>query len=214
MRISELYIKELVLKEFWGELSEKLQVANDESLSNLLEQSNDLVFKKFNIDPKQKFYFIAGSSRLFIYPILKDAFGLEGTVGDLDIVIPNKELWINAGLEKEWNAGGIYRPLNDGSIEVFSAWDPSKSGDKFADVNVRPSQQILNDSSFINGYWFMSLFDIIDYKTKLNRDKEKLIIDLINRFKNSEGSERQNFLKMIVNAIGIENTKNFIQTLN
>lgn len=213
MRISELYTKEIMLKEFWNELSEKLQVGYDESLFKLLERADDLVFRKFNINPEDKVYFIAGSSRLFIYPILKNAFGLEGGVGDLDIVIPNKELWIKAGLEKEWNSGGIYRPVSDGSIEVFNVWDPSKAGGKFADVSVRSTQQIMNDTTLINGYWFMSLSDIIDYKTKLNRDKEGEIVDLINGFKNSGPDKKQNFLRRIVDTIGVENTRTFIDTL-
>jgi hypothetical protein len=213
MRLSEIYIKEIILKEFWNELDETMVAGYDQGLNKLLDSAQTIIFDKFKIEPKDKQYFIAGSARLFIYPKLKDAFGLTGNIGDLDIVIPNKEIWVNAGLEKEWNTNGIYRPTSDGSIEAFNIWDPSKAGGNYADVQVRSTSQVLNDCSFINGYWFMSLMDIMDYKTALNRDKEKQVVELIDKYRVSNNVDRQTFLRRIVNLIGLDDTKKFIDAI-
>jgi hypothetical protein len=213
MRLSEIYIKEIVLNEFWKQVDEEMVAGYDRGLNKLLDTAQTIIFDKFKIDPKDKQYFIAGSARLFIYPKLKDAFGLTGNIGDLDIVIPNKELWINAGLEEQWNANGIYRPTSDGSIEAFNIWDPSKAGGAYADVSVRSTNEVLNDCSFINGYWFMSLMDVMDYKTSLNRDKEKQVVELINAYRDSNNVDKQTFLRRIVKLIGLEDTKRFIDAI-
>ena len=213
MRLSEIYVKEVVLKEFWKELDESMVAGYDQGLNRLLDAAETIIFEKFKIQPKDKQYFIAGSARLFIYPKLKEAFGLSGNIGDLDIVIPNKQLWINAGLENEWNANGIYRPTSDGSIEAFNIWDPSKAGGAYADVQVRSTAEVMNDCSFINGYWFMSLMDVMDYKTSLNRDKEKEVVELIDRYRVSNKVDKQVFLRGIVKLIGLDNTKKFIDAI-
>lgn len=213
MRLSEIYTKEIVLNEFWKQLDEEMVAGYDRGLNKLLDNAQTIIFDKFKINPKDKQYFIAGSARLFIYPKLKDAFGLTGNIGDLDIVIPNKELWINAGLEEQWNANGIYRPTSDGSIEAFNIWDPSKAGGAYADVSVRSTNEVLNDCSFINGYWFMSLMDVMDYKTSLNRDKEKQVVELINAYRDSHYVDKQSFLRKIVKLIGLEDTKRFIDSI-
>lgn len=214
MRLSEIYIKEIVLGEFWKGLEKDLVVNEvDSGLKDLIGQANELIFKKFNIDPNSKDYVIVGSSRLYLYPELRDAFNLEGTIGDLDIVIPDKQKWIDAGLEEEWNKGGIYRPTNDDSIEVFNVWDPSKAGGEYADVSVRSTQEVMKDSTNINGYNFMSMFDIMDYKTSLHRDKEQDIVDLINQYQSSGSSNKTNFLRRIVKLIGLGKTKEFLGTV-
>ena len=213
MRLSEIYIKEVVLKEFWKEIEENIVSGYDPGLNRLLDAAQTIIFEKFKLDPKDKQYFIAGSARLFIFPKLKDAFGLTGNIGDLDIVIPNKELWINAGLENEWNANGIYRPTSDGSIEAFNIWDPSKAGGSYADIKVRSTAEVLNDCSFINGYWFMSLMDVMDYKTSLNRDKERQVVELIDKYRVSNNVDKQTFLRRIVKLIGLEDAKRFIDAI-
>ena len=213
MRLSEIYIKEIVLNEFWKQLDEEMPAGYDQGLNNLLDSAQTIIFDKFKINPSDKQYFIAGSARLFIFPKLKDAFGLTGNIGDLDIVIPNKELWINAGLEEQWNANGIYRPTSDGSIEAFNIWDPSKAGGKYASVQVRSTNEVLNDCSFINGYWFMSLMDVMDYKTSLNREKEKEVVELINAYNDSHYVDKQLFLRKIIRLIGLENTKRFVDSI-
>jgi hypothetical protein len=211
MRLSEIYIKEFYLKEFWKQVSEDLLSEVDGSgLNELLSRADEIIFKKFNINPKDKVYFISGSARLYLYPKLRDAFGLNGTIGDLDIVIPYKELWIKAGLVDELKSGGIYRPTQDGSIEAFTIWDPSRAGGKYANVSVRSTNQILADADFINGHYFMSMFDVADYKTKLNREKELDVVNLINQYNNTNFEDKHAFLRKIISTIGLNDARNFL----
>lgn len=211
MRLSEIYIKEVLLGEFWKQVEEDLIVEEgDSGLKHLIEQANTIIFEKFKINPTDKVYSIVGSARLYLYPTLREAFNLTGTIGDLDMVIPDKELWINAGLEENWNKGGIYRPTNDGSIEAFNEWAPQKAGGAYADVQVRSTPDIIRDSTLINGYYFMSIQDIMDYKTKLGRDKEKEVVALINQYQASNVDNKKEFLKRIVRIIGVDKTKQFL----
>jgi len=211
MRLSEIYIKEFFLKEFWGNLSEDLLSEVDTAgIEPLLRRADELIFKKFRILPNNRSYFIAGSARLYLYPKLREAFGLEGTIGDLDLVIPNEEIWINAGLQDELNKGGIYRPTKDGSVEAFTVWDPSKAGGSYADVRVRSTSEILADADEINGYFYMSMADVADYKTKLSREKEQEVVNLINQYKESNIEDKHSFLRQIIHAIGLNNAREFL----
>ncbi len=211
MRLSEIYIKEFFLKEFWGNLSEDLLSEVDTAgIEPLLRRADELIFKKFRILPNNRSYFIAGSARLYLYPKLREAFGLEGTIGDLDLVIPNEEIWINAGLQDELNKGGIYRPTQDGSVEAFTVWDPSKAGGSYADVRVRSTSEILADADEINGYFYMSMADVADYKTKLSREKEQEVVNLINQYKESNTEDKHSFLRQIIHAIGLNNAREFL----
>ena len=49
MRLTEIYLKEVFLREFWAELEEDLQLeeAIDAGLSKLLGEVNKIVFEKF-----------------------------------------------------------------------------------------------------------------------------------------------------------------------
>ena len=212
MRLSEIYTQEIILKEFWQKLQEEMTPVMDPGLGNLLSKSKPIIFDKFNIESQNKQYFIAGSATMHLYPKIKDAFNLTGNIGDLDIVIPNKQLWENAGLKDELNQGGIYRPTEDGSIEAFTVWNPLKADVAYADASVRSTDEILKNCSLIDGYWFMSLTDVIDYKTTLNRDKEKDVVQLIYQYNNSNDN-RQIILRKLVDAIGKEETRKFLTTL-
>jgi hypothetical protein len=209
MRLTEIYLKEVFLKEFWNEFEKDFQLdeAVSSDLASLLQEANTLIFDKFNIKPSEKKYFIAGSARLYLYPELRDAFGLSGGIGDLDVVIPNEVLWVNAGLDKELKTGGIYRPTSDGSIEAFTVWDPSKAGGAYADVQVRPTNEILQSATPVGGYYYMSFMDVMDYKTSLNRDKEKEVVELITQYRKGSFKDKREFLRQILNAIGEENYK-------
>jgi hypothetical protein len=209
MRLTEIYLKEVFLKEFWSEFEKDFQLDEniDSGLSNLLEKSNQLIFDKFKITPSEKKYFIAGSARLYLYPELREAFGLSGGIGDLDIVVPDKNLWVNAGLDKELKAGGIYRPTSDGSIEAFTVWDPSKAGGSYADVKVRPTGEILQGATQVGGYYYMSFMDVMDYKTSLSRDKEKEVVNLITQYRKGSFKDKREFLRQILSAIGEEKYK-------
>ena len=212
MRLSEIYIKEVMLKEFWKGVQEDLELneGGDAGVTSLLAKSNSIIFDKFQVDPKDKVYSIVGSARLYLYPTLREAFGLTGTIGDLDMVFPRKEDWVNAGLEENWNKDGLYRPTDDGSIEAFNVWDPSRAGGAYADVKVRPTNTVIADSTLINGYYFMSLEDIMDYKTSLNRDKEKDVVELIQQYAKSGVDNRREFIIRIVKLIGVPKAKEFL----
>jgi hypothetical protein len=209
MRLTEIYLKEVFLREFWAELEENLQLdeAIDPGLSKLLSQANKIVFEKFGIKPSEKKYFIAGSARLYLYPELRDAFKLKGSIGDLDIVIPDKNLWINAGLENELEEGGIYRPTSDGSIEVFTEWNPAKIGGQYANTEVSPTEEILQKATLVGGYYYMSFIDIMDYKTKLSRKKEKKVVELIEKYREGSIKDKREFLRQIVSSIGADQAK-------
>jgi len=215
MRLSEIYVREVLLKEFWKNVQEDLVVeSSDSGLKELISRANEIIFAKFKIKPTDKVYSIVGSARLYLYPTLREAFNLTGGIGDLDMVIPNKELWIQAGLEENWNNGGIYRPTDDGSIEAFNLWDPAKAGGAYADVSVRSTPQIVADSTLINGYYFMSLEDIMDYKTKLGRDKEQDVVSLITQYQKSNIDNKKSLIKKIIQVIGVNNTKQFLGLIN
>lgn len=215
MRLSEIYVREVLLKEFWKGVQEDLVVeSSDSGLKELIGRANEIIFAKFKIKPTEQVYSIVGSARLYLYPTLREAFNLTGGIGDLDMVIPNKELWIQAGLEENWNKGGIYRPTDDGSIEAFNLWDPAKAGGAYADVSVRSTPQIVADSTLINGYYFMSLEDIMDYKTKLGRDKEQDVVSLINQYQKSNIDNKKALIKKMIGIIGVDNTKQFLGLIN
>lgn len=206
MKIFETYQNE-ILRNFWGSLHEVLEINESETtLPDLLNKANELIFQKFKINPKDKVYFICGSARLYLYPELRELFKLTSTIGDLDIVIPDKKIWLNAGLENEWNNNGIYRPSND--VEVFNIWAPQRAGEAYADTKVRPTKSILSDSTFINGYYYMPFQDIIDYKVKLSREKEQDIVNLIMQYQNKNVFGRGEFIKRIIQIIGLNQTKN------
>ena len=192
MNLTEIYIN-IFLENFFQELQEEISLNEevDPNLQELLDIADEIVFKKFGINPKDKVYFIAGSAALYLYPELRTQFDLRGTIGDLDIVIPDPKYWENAGLEGQT----IYRPKEDKRIEVFTEWDPSKAGGEYANVDIRSTSTILNNAVQTNGYWFMPLRDILDYKLKLDRVKEKDIVNLIKSYQGGSKAEKIKLLK-------------------
>jgi hypothetical protein len=195
----------LVDRNFRGQLTE----AMDSSLINLLNTANKTVFDKFNILPTDKEYFIAGSARLYLDTELRDAFNINESLGDLDIVIPSKELWVNAGLEKEYNEGGIYK-VPGTAIEVFTEWKPQVADpDKFKDKNVRSTDIILSDANLNKGYYFMPLRDIVDYKTILGREKERQVVKAIASYIDGNPAEKIGILKKLIKILGVNNAKSF-----
>lgn len=213
MKLLEVYNKEIFLPEFWDKFQAEmvLDEAPNSGLVNLLGMANELIFKKFKINPSDKKYFIAGSGILYAYQELRDAFNLSGNIGDLDIIIPDKELWVNAGLEKEWN-NGVYRPNGNDSIEVFNVWDPRKVKDAYGNLNVRSTDEIMTKLVKINGYYFMGLQDVIDYKVALNRDKEREIVNLAYQYSNGKISKKV-FLRTIAKTIGMDKTKELFRNV-
>jgi hypothetical protein len=223
MKLSELYEETLNEGSVWKQLESVLNNTKTlvegfgGGLDDLLKESNEAIFKKFKITPNVKgLYFIAGSAALYLYPELIAEINSLDTqhqipeqAGDLDIVIPNEKLWVNAGLG-EFLKTGIYRPYQlkppttNMNIEAFTFWDPSKAGGEYANVRVRTSSEILADSMLVGGYYFMSLQDVFDYKYKMGRDKEKAIGILIDKYKAEGGNTPDNndsFIKTVAQLI-------------
>lgn len=114
--------------------------------------------------------------------------------------------------KKQWeqHGGKIYRPggskdglkLSKSDIEAFDVWEPSRiKGAK--DVNVRSTEEILKDAVKIGGYYYMSIYDIFDYKSKLNRDKEKKIVEKLKKFLNGSQTpqESEKLFKDVYNIL-------------
>lgn len=93
--------------------------------------------------------------------------------------------------KKQWKqyGGKIYRPggtkdglkLSKSDIEAFDVWDPSQAADA-KDINVRSTEEILKDAVKIGDYYYMSIYDVFDYKSKLDRNKEKKIVEKLKKF--------------------------------
>ena len=213
MNLTEIYIREVFLKSVLRELDEMFPIDEslDPGLTQLLNKANTIVFDKFGIDPSEKGkYFIAGSARLYLSSPLRDAFNLKGSLGDLDIVIPDEELWRKAGLEKELANGGIYRPTNNGTIEVFTKWDPAKAGGEYANTKVRSTDEINRESEFHGGYYFMSQADVLDYKMKLSREKDDEVVDLARNFIQGGKKDRNGFIRKFIQIVGKDNARRFL----
>lgn len=206
MKLTEILLDEVLLKEFWSEVEESLQIdeAITGELSKLLDKAEGEIFKPFGIKKNDTDkYVIVGSARFYLYPVLREAFKLTEP-GDLDIVIPGEKQWQhlkdnydeNKWKEHEANwKERIYRPTN--KIEAFNAWKPQNvPGAK--DFNVSSTEDIMKASSVVDGYNFMSFKDIVDYKLKLSRPKEEEITKLILKYRSSNEKDAK---KKIINDI-------------
>ena len=176
MKLKEILVKEVLLREFCNYLEEGSDAASIQAkLAKLIDASQDLIFKPFGITPKDPKYFIAGSARLYLYKDLRKILNLKD-VGDLDMVIPGKQEWIKA--RKYWTEissdqiksevtseestasqqiksevtseeldKNIWRPTSDNSIEAFNKWAPQLAGVKgVKDFSVRSSDDILQEA--------------------------------------------------------------------
>jgi len=115
--------------------------------------------------------------------------------------------------KKQWDKynGEVYRPgkgglnLVDKDIESFTSWRPELAKAKGAkDFKVRGTEEILSDAVSIGGYNYMSIYDVLDYKTQLNRDKEKKIVKLIQTFikGNQNPQEAERLFRNISQVVG------------
>jgi hypothetical protein len=102
-----------------------------------------------------------------------------------------------------------YRPKGNNDIEVFDIWAPALGGEEYADTKVRSTKEITHDAVNLGGYNFMSIGDVIDYKLKMNRDKEKDITQLIQKFQAAPYSDKNVdiFFRKLVKLIGQQETK-------
>lgn len=211
MKLLEIYLKEVLVNEVWGEIEESLQIdeAITGKLSSLLKQADELIFEPFGITKDDhKKYLVSGSGRLYLYPAIRKAFELTEP-GDLDLIIPGKQEWDNLKnyLQKNgtWEKHksnyekGIYRPSNE--IEAFKSWNPPG-------ISVESTDQILANSSVVDGYSFMSFRDIVDYKMKLSRPKEEAITKLLLKYRNETTPEaKEKIIDGILKLVGKEDTE-------
>ena len=90
MKLTEIYLREILVKEIWGQIEESIQIdeAITGKLANLLKQADKLLFEPFGITKNDyKKYIISGSGKLYLYPLIRQALKLDQP-GDLDLVIP------------------------------------------------------------------------------------------------------------------------------
>jgi len=115
--------------------------------------------------------------------------------------------------KKQWDKynGEVYRPgkgglnLVDKDIESFTSWRPELAKAKgVKDFKVRGTEKILSDAVSVGGYNYMSIYDVLDYKTHLNRDKEKKIVELIQTFikGNQNPQEAERLFRNISQVVG------------
>lgn len=93
--------------------------------------------------------------------------------------------------KKQWEryGGKIYRPgatkdglgLSKKDIEAFPEWRPDLAKDA-KDIEVRSTSQILSDAVKIGNYYYMGIYDVFDYKSQLDRVKEKAIVEKLKEF--------------------------------
>jgi len=213
MNLSEIYLKEVYLKKFCEDLEESLQLAENignADLSSLLQKAEETIFPRFGIKSNQpNKYFIGGSAHLHLYPEVSAL--LNDPIGDLDIVIPGDDEWKylvkyldhnKIKYNKKEVAQGIYRPKDAPQIEAFTQWDPSKVDiEKFKDTQFTSTPVLLRTSNRkpVGGYYFMPLYDIVDYKMKLNRTKEEGITNLLAKYINTTDEKgKQNIKNQII----------------
>lgn len=221
MKLKEIVIKEILLKSFCEHLEETTAAIKSVQgkLARLLDDSKDLIFKPFGITAKDPKYFIAGSARLYLYPQLAEILKLK-EVGDLDMVVPGRAEWEkvynynqqnpNREIKEGELSKGIWRPTADDSIEAFTKWAPNLAKTKDAkDFSVRDTNAILADSikTPIGGYYFMSLYDIMDYKLNMNRPKEQAITKYLIEFQQASPQERESIKQKVLELFAGDETQ-------
>lgn len=201
MKLYEIYEEALNERNVWRQLEEILKHNKsmnevvDDNMQTYLNAADKFILKPFNIDKSKRLYFIAGSARLYLYPdLVKELNALDPLfpliMGDLDIVIPFEQTWIDANMG-EYLEQGIYRPyalkppITNINVEAFQVWDPKKVGGIYSQVQVRSNSQIMSELEEDGGYWFMALQDVLDYKGQMNRAKEAAVAQLILNFENN-----------------------------
>ena len=204
---------EVLLRSFCKDLENSLTEASvtpPPKLKTLLKQADEFVFKPFNIKPTEQKYFIAGSARLYLYPELVKALNLKD-IGDLDMVVPDNTHWKdlenyvnkfpNDYVEPEEIELRRYTPTQDELIEVFDKWLPKYDEESTGNFEVRDTNAILKSARNLGGYYYMSFFDIIDYKFALKRDKEKPIVDLLIKYQESDTNTKETIKKQLMSLL-------------
>jgi hypothetical protein len=112
--------------------------------------------------------------------------------------------------ENQWKqfGGKIYRPgmgknglgLIKEDMEVFTSWDPNNVREPgVKKFKVRSTEEILGDAVRLGGHYYMSIYDVMDYKTNLNREKETELVKFINKYidQNASPEDKEKALKNI-----------------
>tara|TARA_R110001632_G_scaffold91448_2_gene196050 strand:+ start:460 stop:1179 length:720 start_codon:yes stop_codon:yes gene_type:complete len=237
MRLSDIN-DEMTIRDAWVKLEQALEetIILDEGeesrLNKLVIEADKVLLPVFGIDASEKKYFIAGSSRLYLYPglpefineITNEFGGAEVPLepGDLDVVIPNKDNWdklesnLNGKFDKDKYqpnlSNFIYRPQELGitkmDIEAFDVWAPNRAGGEYASTEVDDTNVILNRASEYNGFYYMSIQDVLAYKTQMTRDKEKRIAELINTFTDRRSKRtKEQLFDIIARIVRINTSK-------
>ena len=62
----------------------------------------------------------------------------------------------------------------------------------------------LKDAVNVGGYYYMNIYDVFDYKSKLNRDKEKQIVQFLQQYLSGEETPQnaEKLFKQIGKVIG------------
>lgn len=207
-------VYEYLLKEFCNDLENSLTeaaVSPPAKLKGLLKESEEFVFKPFGIKPSEQKYFIAGSARLYLYPELVKSLNLK-PIGDLDMVVPENKYWNDLeDYVKKYPNDNVgpdeielrrYSPTADELIEVFDKWLPKYDEESTGDFEVRDTNTILKSARNLGGYYYMSFYDIIDYKFALKRAKEKPIVDLLIKYRDGDNATKEQIKKDLMSVLG------------
>lgn len=96
---------------------------------------------------------------------------------DIDLFV-NENGWnkVKNIFENKYNSKWkcYYIDIFDGLISIYNEWRPEKYD----------FYKLFEKSILINGYHYMSLEDVIDWKQKMNRDKDKIHIEMIKNYLN------------------------------
>ena len=207
-------VYEHLLREFCNDLENSLQeaaVSPPAKLKGLLKEADEFVFKPFGIKPNEQKYFIAGSARLYLYPELVKSLNVK-PIGDLEMVVPDNKHWedLDEYVRKfpNDNVGPDeielrkYSPTADELLEVFDKWLPKYDEEATGDFEVRDTNTILKASRNLGGYYYMSFYDIIEYKFALKRAKEKPIVDLLLQYRDGDQATKEKIKKDLMSVLG------------
>jgi hypothetical protein len=200
MKLFEVY-EDMMFAEAWNKLEEILQSGlfqeeGDSKLNQLLEIANLFIFEAFGISPDQEGkYFISGSARLFKHPRLLNVLhdhdpNFELTIGDLDVVVPGEKEWktlYNNYTNKDSKfIKKLRKKIGKSPEEIKNVFLKQESNWKKGIYRPGNGDGGLRDAVNVGGHYYMNIYDVFDYKSKLNRDKEKKIVEFLKQYLSSD----------------------------
>jgi hypothetical protein len=227
IQLQELLCEQM-LYSFCEGLETQLQegsVQVNSTLAGFLKESETKIFKPMGIKPSDNGkYFIAGSARLYLYPELTEILKLKPNPGDLDIVVTDENAWKT--LEKKYKGKPleneikqyIFRPTPpSNTIEAFKEWKPGeavKDKSEVKDTSVRSSTEIQEQAKLVEGYYYMSMYDILDYKLKLGREKEIPLTEYLMQYHNESDAKKKEEIKKSILGLFANNEQDAKDFLN